>query len=205
MTVPAFFGYLFLSCGTPVASGLPFFWHRSLLSLTVVTAMFAWMFVMIVISMLFRGFVPLRDEPLPFMGLLLASVGIEETFRVGLWYAHKHASVHLRELARVASVGYTELDEMALAYSIGWGHGFLHLLMQFLPFIFLTWNHPTAYSNECPSMSLFMVSCLSQLGMFGVLSGAPPLPLVLCITASLQMRNAICMRLLPFSYRFFFM
>ena len=70
-------------------------------------------------------------------------------------------------------VAYTSLDDLALAYSIGWGHGFLHMMMQFLPFLFLTWNDPTVYSRECPSMSLFLVSCLSQLGMFGILAGAP--------------------------------
>lgn len=174
MTVPAFFGYLFLSCGPPAATGLPFFWHRSLLSLTVITSMFLWLFVLISTSVVFRAFVPLRDDVGPYAGLLLTTVLIEEAVRVGLWFAHKHIAVKLKELAVVGRVAYTELDDLALAYSVGWGHGFLHMLMQFLPFIFITWNDPTVYSRECSSMSLFLVSCLSQLGIFALLAGALP-------------------------------
>jgi Aph-1 protein len=172
MPATAFFGYLFLSCGPPIAAGLPFFWHRSLLSLTVVTSMFAWLLVLIVTSMLFRGFVPIRDEKGPYAGMLVATVIFEEAFRGLLWYAHKHASVKLRELANVASVGYTEIDELALAYSVGWGHGAVHLMMQFLPFLPLTWGKSTLYDEQCPSMNLFMMSCLTQLGVFGILASA---------------------------------
>ena len=110
----------------------------------------------------------------PYAGLLLTTVLIEEAVRVGLWFAHKHIAVKLKELAVVGRVAYTELDDLALAYSVGWGHGFLHMLMQFLPFIFITWNDPTVYSRECSSMSLFLVSCLSQLGIFALLAGALP-------------------------------
>lgn len=172
MTASAFFGYLFLSCGPPLAAGLPFFWHRSLLTLTVITSMFAWLLVLIVTAMLFRGFVPLSDGVGPYSGLLVTSVAIEEAFRGVLWLAHKHAGVKLRELAARARVRYSELDELALAYSVGWGHGAVHTMMLFLPFLPLTWEEATLYKQECSRMSTFMVSCLSQLGIFGLLASA---------------------------------
>jgi hypothetical protein len=172
MTRPAFFGYLFLSCGPPLALGIPFFWHRSLLSLTVITSMFFWLTVMIVTSMSFRGFVPLRSDVGPYAAMVVVTVLLEELFRVGLWFMHKFSTKKLKELAVTGSVRYDDLDELSLAYSIGWGHGFLHLLIQFLPVLPLTWNKPTSYSTECPQMSLFLVSCLSQLGIFVILAGA---------------------------------
>ena len=174
MTKAAFFGYLFLSCGPPLAVGLPFFWHRAFLSLTVITSMFAWLFVMIVTSMLFRGFVPLRSDVGPYAGMLVLTVLLEELARVGLWFVHTFSSKKLRELAHTGYVRYDDQDELSLAYSIGWGHGFLHLLMQFLPFLFLTWNTPTVYTTECTQMSAFLLSCLSQLGFFAILAGAAP-------------------------------
>jgi hypothetical protein len=172
MTRPAFLGYLFLSCGPPLALGIPFFWHRSLLSLTIITSMFFWLIVMIVTSMLFRGFVPLQSDVGPYAAMLMFTVLFEELFRVGLWFMHKFSARKLKDLAATGSVRYDDLDELSLAYSIGWGHGFLHLMMQFLPMLPLTWYKPTAYSTECPQMSLFLVSCLSQLGMFSILAGA---------------------------------
>ena len=172
MTVTSFFGYLLLSCGPPLVAGVPFFWHRSLLSLTVITSMFAWLLLLIVTSMLFRGFVPIKDEQGPYAGLLVFSVAVEEAFRIGLWWMHKQASVKLRELATTASVNYTEIDELALAYSIGWGHGAVHMMMQFLPFLPLTTEEATLYDKQCPSISLYTLACLSQLGIFGLLAGA---------------------------------
>lgn len=171
MTKAAFFGYLFLSCGPPLAVGLPFFWHRAFLSLTVITSMFAWLLIMIVTSMLFRGFVPLRSDVGPYSAMLVVTVLLEELARVGLWFVHTFSSRKLRDLAHTGYVRYDDQDELSLAYSIGWGHGFLHLLMQFLPFLPLTWHAPTVYSPECPQMSAFLVSCLSQLGFFAILAG----------------------------------
>lgn len=172
MTVPAFFGYLFLSCGPPLAAGLPFFWHRSFLSLTVVTSMFAWLALLIFISALFRAFVPLDETAAGYLPLLLVPVIIEECTRIGFWYMHKIAGKHLKQLAETASVRYTPVDELALAYSVGWGHAATHMMFQFGPFLPLTWNTATAYSTRCTNLSLFLVSVLTQLGIFGVLAGA---------------------------------
>jgi gamma-secretase subunit APH-1 len=171
MTVTIFFGYLFLSCGPPLAAGLPFFWHRSFLSLTVVTSMFAWLALLIFISALFRAFVPVQDTAVGYLPLILVSVIIEECVRIGFWHMHKIAGKHLKHLADTASVRYSSLDELALAYSVGWGHGATHMLFQFGPFLPLTWYTATAYSTRCTDLSLFMVSVLNQLGIFGVLAG----------------------------------
>lgn len=175
MTVPAFFGYLFLSCGPPLAAGLPFFWHRSFLSLTVVTSMFAWLALLILTSALFRAFVPLDDTAVGYIPLLLVPVIIEECARIGFWYMHEIAGKHLKQLADTASVRYSPLDELALSYSVGWGHAATHMLFQFGPFLPLTWNSATVYSSRCTTLSIFMVSVLTQLGMFGILAGVLPL------------------------------
>lgn len=175
MTVPAFSGYLLLSCGPPLAAGLPFFWHRSLLSLTVVSSMFAWLALLIFTSALFRAFVPLEDTVVGYLPLVLVPVIIEECARIGFWYMHKSAGTHLKQLADTASVRYSPLDELALSYSVGWGHAATHMLFQFGPFLPLTWNTATAYSTHCVNLSLFSVSVLTQLGIFGVLAGVTSL------------------------------
>jgi gamma-secretase subunit APH-1 len=171
MTVSAFFGYLFLSWGLPLASGLPFFFHRSFLSLTTVSSMFAWLALLIVISAVFRAFVPLDDTAVGYLPLLLSTVLAEEGARAVFWYLHKSAGTHLKQLADVASVRYSQLDELALAYSVGWGHGFTHMLFQFGPFLPLTWYSATWYNSKCPNLSIFSVSVLTQLGMFALLAG----------------------------------
>lgn len=171
MTTAAFFGYLFLSCGPPLAAGLPFFFHRSMLSLTTITSMFAWLAIIIFVSAIFRAFVPLDRDALSYLPLLLVTVTVEEVARIGFWFLHKSAGIKLKQLAANASVRYSPLDELALAYAIGWGHGFTHLLFQFGPFLPLTWYTATAYSSKCPNLSVFLVSCLTQLGMFAILAG----------------------------------
>ena len=172
MTTTAFFGYLFLSCGPPLAAGLPFFYHRSMLSLTTITSMFAWLAIIILVSAMFRAFVPLEQDAAGYFPLLLVTVAVEEAARVGFWFLHKSAGTKLKQLAATASVRFSPLDELALAYAVGWGHGFTHLLFQFGPFLPLTWYTATAYSSNCPNMSIFLVSCLTQLGMFAILAGA---------------------------------
>lgn len=171
MTTAAFFGYLFLSCGPPLAAGLPFFYHRSMLSLTAITSMFAWLAIIIFVSAIFRAFVPLDQDALGYLPLVLVTVAVEEVARIGFWFLHKSAGVKLKQLAVNASVRYSPLDELALAYAVGWGHGFTHMLFQFGPFLPLTWYTATAYSSKCPNLSIFLVSCLTQLGMFAILAG----------------------------------
>jgi hypothetical protein len=175
MTVPAFFGYLFLSCGPPFAAGGPFLFHRSLLSLTVLTSMFLWLALLIMTSAIFRAFVPLDDSPGRYAPLLVVTVAVEEVARLGFWYIHRKASVKLKSLAERASVRYSALDELALAYSVGWGHAFTHMLFEFMPFLPLTWYSATAYSSLCPNMSIFLVSVLTLLGIFALLAGMRPL------------------------------
>lgn len=134
--------------------------------------MFAWLAIIILVSAMFRAFVPLEQDAAGYFPLLLVTVAVEEAARVGFWFLHKSAGTKLKQLAATASVRFSPLDELALAYAVGWGHGFTHLLFQFGPFLPLTWYTATAYSSNCPNMSIFLVSCLTQLGMFAILAGA---------------------------------
>lgn len=155
--------------------------------------MFAWLALLILVSAVFRAFVPLDDTAVGYLPLLLCTVITEEAFRVFFWFFHRTAGRHLKQLAEVASVQYSQLDELALAYSVGWGHGFTHMLFQFGPFLPLTWYTATWYSSKCPNLSVFLVSVLTQLGMFALLAGAPLLatPAIYLLIDHLRVRNSV--------------
>lgn len=171
MTATAFFGYLFLSCGSPLAVWLVFIYPSSFLILSALTSTFIWLFIMLVTSAIFRGFVPLDDSAGAYAGMLLAAVAIEEVGRYGAFWAQCKAASALTTIANRAGVIFNTTDDTLLALSVGWGHGFTHMLFQFLPFLPMTWSRATVYNDRCPNMSVFLVSCLTQLAMFGILTG----------------------------------
>ena len=170
MTASAFFGYFLLSCGTPLVTWIAFIQPSSFLVLTAITAVFCWLSVLLLISIIFRAFVPVESVA-AYAAVLLVSVLVEELFRLAAYWVHVQARDKLKVLALRGNSTFSAFDETRLAYTVGWGHGLTHVMFQFLPFLPLTWHDATTYNDTCPEMSVFLVSCISQVGMFHLLSG----------------------------------
>lgn len=126
---------------------------------------FYWLLVLLVTTAIFRGFVPIATSQPAYAGALLAAVAIEEIARYGVWQMHKRSLVVLHRMSVQSGHTFTKLDELYLALGWGYGHAAVHVLFMFGSLLPLTAGHGTAYSTNCPEMSIFLVGALNSLGM----------------------------------------
>jgi anterior pharynx defective protein 1 len=165
MAATAFFGHFFLGIGPGIAFFLAIIAPKSFVVLLSFFSAFYWLLVLLVTSALFRGFVPLPSTQPSYAGALLAAVAIEEAARAGVWQMHKRALSVLQGMSASSGHSFNKLDELYLALGWGYGHAAVHVLFMFASLLPLTAGHGTAYSTDCPQMSIFTVAALNSLGL----------------------------------------
>lgn len=165
MAATAFFGHFFLGIGPGIAFFLAVIAPKSFVVLLSFFSAFYWLLVLLLTSAIFRGFVPLPSTQPAYAGALLAAVAIEEAARAGVWQMHKRALSVLQGMSASSGHSFTKLDELYLALGWGYGHAAVHVLFIFGSLLPLTAGHGTAYSTDCPQMSVFTVAALNSLGL----------------------------------------
>lgn len=165
MAATAFFGHFFLGIGPGIAFFLAVIAPKSFVVLLSFFSAFYWLLVLLLTSAVFRGFVPLPSTQPAYAGALLAAVAIEEAARAGVWQMHKRALSVLQGMSASSGHSFTKLDELYLALGWGYGHAAVHVLFIFGSLLPLTAGHGTAYSTDCPQMSVFTVAALNSLGL----------------------------------------
>ncbi|EFJ50144.1 hypothetical protein VOLCADRAFT_109690 [Volvox carteri f. nagariensis] len=163
-----FFGLIFLGLGPGIAFFLVVLARKSFLVLLSLFSAFLWLVVLLIISAIFRGFVPLDPEQGPYAGLLIASVAIEEAVRYGVWRLHRKTLEPLESMARSSGRRFALLDKLYMALAWGYGHSASHAVFFFLSFLPLTVSDGTYYNPACPQMSIFLVGALYSLS-FGLI------------------------------------
>ncbi|KAG2438950.1 hypothetical protein HYH02_010743 [Chlamydomonas schloesseri] len=163
-----FFGLFFLGLGPGIAFFIVLIARKSFLVLLALFSAFLWLVVLLLISAIFRAFVPLSSTIGPYAGMLAASVLIEEAVRFGTWWLHRVTLNTLDGMARASGHRFGLLDKLYMAVAWGYGHGACHAVFFFLSMLPLTTGDGTLYIAECPQMSVFLVGALYALA-FGMI------------------------------------
>mmetsp|Transcript_9328 Transcript_9328/g.16507 ORF Transcript_9328/g.16507 Transcript_9328/m.16507 type:complete len:287 (+) Transcript_9328:67-927(+) len=164
----SFFAFFTLGMGP----GLVFFGFfiapKSFLVLLTLTSAFFWLLSLLLISAIFKGFLPVTVVASHYAGLVACSVAIQELARLGMWKIHSITAQVLSEHARSTGHRFAVLDRLYLALGWGYGHGVAHVVFFVLSFLPLTTGDGTWYLDTCPNMSIFLAGALYALA-FGML------------------------------------
>ncbi|KXZ49351.1 hypothetical protein GPECTOR_22g945 [Gonium pectorale] len=212
-----FFGLLFLGLGPGVAFFLVLLARKSFLVLLALFSAFIWLVVLLFISAIFRGFVPIKVLEGPYAGVLAASVVIQEAVRCGIWLLHRKTVQVLEGMARSSGHRFSALDKLYMATAWGYGHAACHAVFFFLSLLSLTTSDGTFYIDACPQMSIFLVGALYVLSFGLILTclmviffdgfqskttahivAAPVLHMAAAMTTLLNFKGSGCVYAMPF-------
>lgn len=158
-----FWGNLLLGVGPGIAVFMVLIAPKSFLVLLTLFSTFIWLSVLLITSAIFRGFIPYATTAPNYVGVLLASVAMQEAARYGVWIMHKKLCDALERIGRVGPHRLTVLDRLYLALSWGYGHGACQATFFFLSLVPLTTGGATYYLPTCPQMSVFVAQALNCL------------------------------------------
>ncbi|XP_078447484.1 gamma-secretase subunit APH1-like protein [Wolffia australiana] len=165
MTVAAGVGYALLALGPVFSLFVAVIAQKPFLILTVLSSTLFWLMSLIILSGLWRGFLPLRSTASwPYMILLLTSVGLQEGMRIVFWRIYRMLENMLDALAdRMSRPRLFLTDKMQIALAGGLGHGLAHSVFFCLSLLTPSFGPATFYSDKCSQMPLFMISALISL------------------------------------------
>ncbi|KAK9864495.1 hypothetical protein WJX84_009912 [Apatococcus fuscideae] len=164
MGLESFCGLCLIAAGPAAVVYVAVIARKSFLVLLTLASAFYWLVVLMVISALVRGFVPLPDSPGPYAALLIACVAIEEAARAGLYQLHRRLMGLLEGLAaRQQNTNLSTADKLSMVTAHGLAHGLTHTVFLCISWLPLTLDVGTYYSDACPQMSVFLASALLSL------------------------------------------
>ncbi|KAI3919152.1 hypothetical protein MKW92_031691 [Papaver armeniacum] len=164
MTVAAGLGYALLALGPSLFLSLFVFViaKKPFLVLTVLSSTLLWLVSLIILSAMWRAFLPLKTTAWwPFAILLVTSVGFQEILRVFFWMGYKKLEDILDTFAdRVSKPRLYLTDKMQIALAGGLGHGVAHAVFFCLSLLTPAFGKATFYVERCSSMPFFLVSAI---------------------------------------------
>ncbi|KAI3407480.1 uncharacterized protein J3R85_020961, partial [Psidium guajava] len=124
-----------------------------------------WLISLIVLSGIWRAFLPLKSTTWwPYAILIITSVGFQEGLRIFLWRAYKRLEDILDAFAeRVSKPRLFLTDKMQIALAGGLGHGVAHAVFFCLSLLTPAFGPATFFIDRCSKMPFFLVSALIAL------------------------------------------
>ncbi|KAI3965179.1 hypothetical protein MKX01_027670 [Papaver californicum] len=162
MTVAAGLGYALIALGPSLSLFIFVIAKKPFLVLTVLSSTLLWLVSLIILSAMWRAFLPLKTTAWwPFAILLVTSVGFQEILRVFFWMAYKKLEEILDSFAdRVSKPRLYLTDKMQIALAGGLGHGVAHAVFFCLSLLTPAFGPATFYVERCSSMPFFLVSAI---------------------------------------------
>ncbi|KAG5530839.1 hypothetical protein RHGRI_025712 [Rhododendron griersonianum] len=182
MTVAAGIGYALLALGPSVSLFVAVISKKPFLILTLLSSTLVWLVSLIVLSGVWRAFLPLETTAWwPYGILILTSVVFQEGVRVGFWRVYKRLEDMLDAFAdRVAKPRLFLTDKMQIAlvtlykqayksqvvctslnhmYAAGGlGHGVAHAVFFCISLLTPAFGSATFYVEKCSQIPFFLVS-----------------------------------------------
>ncbi|KAK3444064.1 hypothetical protein EUGRSUZ_A00271 [Eucalyptus grandis] len=160
MTVEAGIGYALIALGPSLALFVSVVSKKPFLILTLLSSTLLWLISLIVLSGLWRAFLPLNSTTWwPYAILIITSVGFQEGLRIFLWRAYKRLEDILDAFAdRVSKPRLFLTDKMQIALAGGLGHGVAHAVFFCLSLLTPAFGPATFFNDRCSKMPFFLVS-----------------------------------------------
>ncbi|KAG5530838.1 hypothetical protein RHGRI_025712 [Rhododendron griersonianum] len=165
MTVAAGIGYALLALGPSVSLFVAVISKKPFLILTLLSSTLVWLVSLIVLSGVWRAFLPLETTAWwPYGILILTSVVFQEGVRVGFWRVYKRLEDMLDAFAdRVAKPRLFLTDKMQIALAGGLGHGVAHAVFFCISLLTPAFGSATFYVEKCSQIPFFLVSAIIAL------------------------------------------
>ncbi|XP_052292432.1 gamma-secretase subunit APH1-like isoform X2 [Citrus sinensis] len=164
MTVAAGIGYALIALGPSLSLFVAVISKKPFLILTVLSSTLLWLISLIVLSGIWRAFLPLKSTTWwPFALLIISSVGFQEGLRVLFWKVYKRLEDTLDAFAdRVGKPRLFLTDKMQIALAGGLGHGVAHAVFFCLSLLTPAFGPATFYVDRCPQMPFFLISDIGK-------------------------------------------
>lgn len=165
MTVAAGIGYTLIALGPSLSLFISVIAHKPFLILTLLSSTLLWLISLILLSALWRGFLPLNSTILwPYAILILTSVIFQEALRVLFWKVYRRLEEMLDAFAdRVSKPRLYLTDKMQIALAGGLGHGIAHAVFFCLSLLTPSFGPATYFVDRCSQLPFFLVSAIIAL------------------------------------------
>lgn len=165
MTVSAGIGYALLALGPSLSLFVAVVSKKPFLILTVLSSTLVWLISLIVLSGLWRAFLPLKSTTWwPYAILIITSVGFQEGLRFLFWKVYKKLEDILDVFAdRVSKPRLFLTDKMQISLAGGLGHGVAHAVFFCLSLLTPAFGPATFYIETCSEFPFFLLSAMIAL------------------------------------------
>ncbi|CAN6580419.1 unnamed protein product [Malus baccata var. baccata] len=165
MTIAAGIGYALLALGPSLSLFVSVISKKPFLVLTVLSSTLLWLISLIVLSGLWRAFLPLKSSAWwPYGILIFTSVVFQEGLRVLFWKVYKKLEDTLDAFAdRVSKPRLYLTDKMQIALAGGLGHGVAHAVFFCLSLLTPAFGPATFFVDRCSKIPFFLLSALIAL------------------------------------------
>lgn len=165
MTVSAGIGYVLLALGPSLTIFITLISTKPFLILTLLSSTLVWLISLIVLSGLWRVFLPLKTTAWwPYVILILTSIAFQEGLRLLLWRGYKKMEDMLDAFAdRAAKPRLYHTDKMQIALAGGLGHGVAHAVFFCLSLLTPSFGPATFYVDKCSYAPFFLISAIISL------------------------------------------
>ncbi|XP_015903085.1 gamma-secretase subunit APH1-like isoform X2 [Ziziphus jujuba] len=165
MTVAAGIGYALLALGPSISLFVSVISKKPFLILTLLSSTLLWLISLIILSGIWRPFLPLSSTTWwPYGILIFTAVAFQEGLRILFWKIYKRLEDTLDAFAdRVSKPRLFLTDKMQIALAGGLGHGVAHAVFFCLSLLTPAFGPATAFVDRCSQMPFFLVSAVIAL------------------------------------------
>jgi hypothetical protein len=165
MTVAAGIGYALIALGPSLSLFVSVISKKPFLILTVLSSTLLWLISLIVLSGIWRGFLPLNSTTWwPYGILILSSVAFQEGLRLFFWKIFKRLEDILDAFAdKVAKPHLFLTDKMLIALAGGLGHGVAHAVFFCISLLTPAFGPATYFVDKCSKIPFFLLSAIIAL------------------------------------------
>ncbi|KAF5465327.1 hypothetical protein F2P56_015346 [Juglans regia] len=165
MTVAAGIGYALLALGPSLSLFVSVISKKPFLILTVLSSTLLWLTSLIVLSGVWRVFLPLKSTSWwPYGLLIFTSIAFQEGLRVLFWKVYKRLEDLLDNFAdKVSKPRLFQTDKMQIALAGGLGHGVAHAVFFCLSLLTPAFGPATFFVDRCSQIPFFLVSAIIAL------------------------------------------
>lgn len=158
-------GYALLALGPSLSIFVAVVSKKPFLILTVLSSTLLWLISLIVLSGIWRGFLPFKTASLwPYAILIISSIAFQEGLRIIFWKVYKRLEDMLDAFAdRVSKPRLFLTDKMQIALAAGLGHGVAHAVFFCLGLLTPAFGPATFYVEKCSRIPFFLVSAIIAL------------------------------------------
>ncbi|CAH2059917.1 unnamed protein product [Thlaspi arvense] len=155
MTVAAGIGYALVALGPSLSLFVSVISRKPFLILTLLSSTLVWLVSLIILSGLWRPFLPLKANVWwPYALLVLSSVCFQEGFRFLFWKVYKRLEDVLDSFAdRISRPRLFLSDKLQIALAGGLGHGVAHAVFFCLSVLTPAFGPATFYVERCSKTS----------------------------------------------------